>query len=592
MSKHGKFNLAWAAIGEFLSRYKAQVISLTFLGVFLAIFDAAIPFIVGGFLDAVIDASKTLTLFGIEAPLWLWFIGAFAVVQFAASILGWAHESRSRRVGTLLSADYMYRATSRLMLMPMSFHKEEKPGIIWDRVTRADSAVVTIIERVVLRISPQLLSVVAGVFIAVNINVTLTLIVLGGISLYVAALLKIVPPLVKIQKKAHGAWNRAFQQAYRVLASAHTVKQFTAEDYEDKRVHQKYFREAVPKWNEVEQIWSNIAFYQRVVVVITQLSVFLVSVYFINQGDLTVGGLVAFNGYTAMVFGPFTMLGYNWETIQNGLVALEQSEKILGTPAERYEPEELIDPGEIKGGIAFEGVNFRYSVKEPVVLKNVSFAIEPGEVVALVGESGVGKTTIAELISGYYIPTKGAVLLDGVDIRNLRLSKLREAIAVVPQEVMLFNDTIEHNIKYGDFRASKAQVQKAAREACAEEFIQKFRNKYGQLVGERGVKLSVGQKQRVAIARAILRDPKILILDEPTSALDVQTERQITESLEKLMRGRTTIIIAHRLSTVRKADRILVFDKGNLIEQGSHWELIAREGGLYQKLYKLHIGLS
>ncbi len=592
MSKSKKFGLARALILEFLGKYKKQIISLSFMGILLAIADASIPFIVGRFLDSVINASAVATVFGMTAPLWVWFIGIFAVVQAMASIMGWAYESKSRKIGTTIEADAALRATSRLMRMPMAFHGDQNTGSLWDKMIRSNTSISAIIERVILKISPQILSVLVGVFVALNINVTLTLIVLGGISLYVFTLFQIVPPLVKLQKTGQRAWGKAFNTAFKTFSNVATVKQFTAEEYEDKRTYKAYHGVAVVKWNEVEQIWSDIAFYQRAVVVLTQVAVFVVSVYFISRGELTVGGLVAFNGYTAMVFGPFTMIGYSWETVQNGLIAIERAEKLLEQPTEKYEPEGAIKLKDVRGEIVFKGVSFGYKKKDKNIFRALDFNIKPGERVALVGESGGGKTTIASLISGYYLPQRGKILIDGVDLTKIDLKSLREAIAVVPQEVALFNDTIENNIRYGNFNASKKKVVVAAKEADADEFIQKFPKKYKQLVGERGIKLSVGQKQRVAIARAILRDPKILILDEPTSALDVQTERRITTSLEKLMEGRTTIIIAHRLSTVRKADKILVFDKGRLVEQGSHEELLRKKGGVYKNLYKLHIGLK
>ncbi len=230
--------------------------------------------------------------------------------------------------------------------------------------------------------------------------------------------------------------------------------------------------------------------------------------------------------------------------------------------------------------------------KDGKVLKNISLNVKAGERIALVGESGVGKSTLIELISAYYFAQKGKVLIDGVNIKKIDLTFLRQNIAVVPQEVSLFNDTIEKNVKYGSFKATEKEVKKAVKDAHANEFINKFPKKYKQVVGERGVKLSVGQKQRVAIARAILRNPKILILDEPTSALDPNIERLITESLERLMERRTTFIVAHRLSTVRKADRIIVFKEGRVVEEGHHRDLIKIRGGVYRKLYNLHIGLE
>lgn len=222
------------------------------------------------------------------------------------------------------------------------------------------------------------------------------------------------------------------------------------------------------------------------------------------------------------------------------------------------------------------------------VLKDVSFKVE----IALVGESGVGKSTLIELLAGYYFANKGEVIIDGVNIKRIGLKLLCRQIATVPQEVVLFNDTIKHNISYGNFDASDEQVEIASIKAHAYDFIMKFPNKWKQMVGERGVKLSVGQKQRVAIARAILRNPKILILDEPTSALDAGSENIISQSLEELMRGKTTFIIAHRLSTVKKADKILVFQGGTIIESGTHSELIKIKDGEYRRLYELQIGLK
>ena len=292
-----------------------------------------------------------------------------------------------------------------------------------------------------------------------------------------------------------------------------------------------------------------------------------------------------------MFFGPFVQLGYSWQTIQNGLTSAGQVERIFREPTERYHPSETFNAPKGEGHVVFKSVSFGYEEGQPLVLKDVSFEARPGTVVALVGESGAGKSTIGGLISGYYYPNAGDVSMDNLSTREWDLTALRSRIAVVPQEVALFNESIEVNIKYGTFDASRAAVEKVAREAHVDEFITALPKGYDTLVGERGIKLSVGQKQRVAIARAMLRDPKILILDEPTSALDAQTERYITASLDELMKGRTTFIIAHRLSTVRKADLILVLKDGVIAERGTHKELLAMEGGVYRSLYDLHVGL-
>ncbi|MFH1966867.1 MAG: ATP-binding cassette domain-containing protein, partial [Patescibacteria group bacterium] len=230
-------------------------------------------------------------------------------------------------------------------------------------------------------------------------------------------------------------------------------------------------------------------------------------------------------------------------------------------------------------------INFGYQ-KSNKVLRDINFKVKPGQMVALVGESGVGKTTLADLISRYYIPKQGKILVDGQDIAEVNLESLRKQIAIVPQEVTLFNDTIKNNLRYGRQKATDEEIIEAAKVAHVHEFVQKFDKKYEQLVGERGIKLSTGQKQRVAIARAILRNPKILILDEATSSLDSVTEKLVQDALAKLVKGRTTFVIAHRLSTIQKADLILVLEKGRIIEQGDHQELI-NKGGVYRELNKL-----
>ncbi len=306
---------------------------------------------------------------------------------------------------------------------------------------------------------------------------------------------------------------------------------------------------------------------------------------------MTVGDLIALNGYAMLFFGPFVALGHSWQTLQNGLTSAGLLQRIFNEKEELYHPANAKHEGIEFGAVRFDEVTFKYESDQAPILAHLSFTAEPGQVVALVGESGVGKSSAISLISGYYFPSEGSVMVDGVDTREWDLLALRSKIAVVPQEVALFNDTIRANIRYGAFSATDAQVEEAAREAHIHDFIEKQAKGYDTLVGERGIKLSVGQKQRIAIARAILRNPEFLILDEPTSALDIETEQLITASLDRLMRGRTTFIVAHRLSTIRKADKILVIKDGAVAEEGTHAELASREGGIYRHLYDLHVGL-
>lgn len=579
----------WKILFRYLAEYKKEITLLSLLGVFSAFANASVPFVVGKFLDSLLNPSLVFH-YPVIMPQWMGFIAFWVIVQLIANISDWINDKERRRIGTFIHAEYPARATAHLLRLPLSFHKEYKTGIIWDRFMRAGNALSNIIEQVVINLAPQFLSVVVGVTIAFLIHPLLASVIVVGIVIYVILLAIIVPPIVKYQRRGNKAWNEAYGDAYDAFANTQTIKQSTGEEYESEKVRRKFINKAATFWYKVEKIWSGIGFYQRMVIAATQLTIFILSVHFIQTGELTIGGLIALNGYAAMVFGPFVTLGHNWQIIQNGIIAIERAEKILAMPLERYRFGKKKNLSPLQGNIEFSKVMFSYKRGDPV-LKNVNFSVTAGDVVALVGESGAGKSTLVDLISGYYFPKNGNVLVDGHKTTDLDLEFLRKYIAVVPQEVVLFNDTIKMNIRHGNPSASDEEIYSAAKEAHASEFIEGFRKKYEQLVGERGVKLSVGQKQRIAIARAILRNPKILILDEPTSALDPKTERSITESLERLMKGRTTFIIAHRLSTVRKANRILVLAGGNITEQGSHDELMKIPDGAYRHIYELHIGL-
>ncbi|MFC2036813.1 ABC transporter ATP-binding protein [Chloroflexota bacterium] len=311
------------------------------------------------------------------------------------------------------------------------------------------------------------------------------------------------------------------------------------------------------------------------------------------RGELTPGQLIAFLFYAAMLTGPLGSFAGLYGRVQEALGATERVFELLDTHAEIVEAPDARPLPEIAGHVAFHDVSFDYDPRQPV-LCHVSLEAQPGEVIALVGPSGVGKTTLVNLIPRFYDPSSGFITIDGHDLREVMLHPLRDQIGLVPQETLLFSDTIAANIRYGKLDATQAEIEKAAQAANAHDFIvNELTDGYRSQVGERGIKLSGGQRQRIAIARAILKNPRILILDEATSSLDTESERLVQEALERLMHPgeggavRTTFVIAHRLSTITNADRILVLRKGCIVEQGSHEELLAKEQSLYRHYYAL-----
>ncbi|MBV8600332.1 MAG: ATP-binding cassette domain-containing protein, partial [Candidatus Eremiobacteraeota bacterium] len=292
-----------------------------------------------------------------------------------------------------------------------------------------------------------------------------------------------------------------------------------------------------------------------------------------------------FWGLVALAINPMNRFAIFFADFQKAIVGAARVYEILDLPVEPADAPNAVSPAvPIRGEIRYENVTFAYRPEDGPVLDGFSAEMRAGEVIALVGPSGAGKTTIVNLVPRFYEPQGGRITLDGIDLQALRLSELRRAIAIVPQETQLFSGTLAENIRYGRLEASDEEILEAARIANADEFIERLPERYGALVGERGIRLSGGQRQRIAIARAVLRDPRILILDEATSALDSHSEALIEEALDRILPGRTTLIIAHRLSTIRRASTILYIERGSVRERGTHESLLAR-GGAYAALH-------
>lgn len=573
---------------SYLGRYRGRIITLSIMGIFAAIGNGIIPYIAGRFFDAIISPG-VIDILNYILPLYVGLLILWALIQLVTYVLDWRITLMSEYLSNTIWLDYLANGFSFLLTLPISFHKKHKIGEIGNNINTAAGSLETIAGRIVIDLAPQILSILIALGIAFYLKPILAAFLVLGLIVYIFVLLRKVSPLGDIQKKYWEVLMKYFWgDSYDAINNALAVKQATAEEYERNKLFTNS-RQAVPLWMQMTKIWGSLTLYQRFIILGTQVIIFILSVIYIHEGTMTLGELLAFNAYAAMIFGPFVTIARQWQTIQNGIVNIQQTEEILRSAPENYTPENAISV-DLKGDISFNNVGFHYD-EGKTVLRDISFTAKAGDIIALVGESGVGKSTLVDMISAYHFPTTGNITIDGYPITQLDLKKFRSQIAVVPQEVVLFNDSVKTNIKYGNFHASDEEMKEAARKAHAVDFIEKFPEKWEQVVGERGIKLSVGQKQRIAIARAILRNPRILILDEPTSALDAGSEKIITDSLNELMNGRTTFIIAHRLSTVRKADIILVFKEGKIIESGKHDELLKISGGEYRRLYELQIGL-
>jgi len=396
----------------------------------------------------------------------------------------------------------------------------------------------------------------------------------------------------KLSKKASDDLAAANTIAEESLQSIHTVKSFTSEKYEANRY---YAALQLVLGNSLKSARFRGLFISMVI-----FSVFggivLVLWYglgLVESGELSIGKLVSFILYTTFIAAAAGGLGDLYGQLQKTIGASERILEILDSEPEEIYTDSGIHIGRAEGKIEFENVHFAYPSREEVeVIRGLSLRVLPGRKVALVGKSGAGKSTIVQLLMRFYNPNSGGIRIDGTDIRQLDLTSLRRNIGIVPQEVLLFGGSIEENIRYGKPDASLAEIEQAARKANAWEFISSFPEGLATIVGERGIKLSGGQRQRIAIARAILKDPAILILDEATSSLDSESEKLVQEALDSLMENRTTIIIAHRLATIRKADMIFVMEEGRISEEGNHKDLMEDSSGFYSRLVKMQMDWS
>ena len=533
------------------------------------------PLIMGGLVDtAIVEDGTTESLDRIALLLF----GVF----FAQAAFNYLRSYALAVVGEGVVADLRRSVFDRIIRLPVPFFDQRRTGEITSRLTSDASVIQTTVSTSVAQALSQGITLIGGVALMVVLSPQLSLTVLAFLPIAIIAAAFFGRRLNRISTVFQDEIASANAFADESIASIRVVKWFTAEADASARYGKAIGRSYLVALRRAR---LRALFVPSVTFVAfgTLAVVLWVGGRQVLAGAMTAGELVSFLLYTltvAAAIGTFTGL---YSQLQEALGASRRIFELLGEPVEVHEPKEPRVPPQREGSVRMESVNFSYPGRNIEVLREIDLSVAPGELVALVGPSGSGKSTLTQLIARFYDPTDGRVLVDDVDVKEQALGDLRAQMAAVPQEVQLFSGTISENLRVAKPEASDEELVEAATAANAHEFVMGFPDGYQTLVGERGIKLSGGQRQRVAIARALLADPRILILDEATSSLDSEAEALVQQALERLMIGRTTLVIAHRLSTVRAADRLVVISDGQVVEEGTHDDLVAA-GGVYARL--------
>lgn len=561
--------------------HKKELITIIAIATFGSVLTVFVPYIYGKLFDLALIPNTTITLL-------LSLIGIWAILGLISNFTAARTSALGDTLGAKISLESEVEAYGHFLTLPIIFHKTKKTGEILQKVTRG-SWTLQMFIKMVSSILPSILFLIFALIAMLIIRWELGLMVMFTFIIYSILTLKLTKPVIESQEKMQKSFEKEYGYVYDKLYNVFLIKNFAMEEREKKQFLKSFIGKALPPYKESAEKSARLQHIQGIIYNLSFVVVLGSAIFFLRGGQITQGEFIMFFGYINLSFAPFFRLSEFYNFYKRTSVALKRIIKLKSlVPEAMKHGDKTIE--KFKGEIDFKNINFSYS-KDRKILKDINLEINSSESVALVGESGVGKSTLSELIFGYYQPTRGTIYLDKTDITKLKLKWLREQIAIVPQEISIFNDTLIKNIKYANQNASFKDIVRAAKAANAHKFIMSLPKKYKTFVGERGVKLSVGQKQRIAITMAFLKDPKILILDEPTSALDAKSERCVQEGIKKLISGRTTIIIAHRFSTVKNVDKIIVLDKGKIVEVGNHQELMKKKGK-YHELYSLQKGLD
>ncbi|WP_019956152.1 ABC transporter transmembrane domain-containing protein [Yoonia vestfoldensis] len=573
----GKKIGALQALWPFIRPYKWNLIGAGFALVFTAMAALSLPLV----------ARLVVDNFGLDSvEISRYFVALLAV----AVLLAFGTALRYylvTRLGERVVADIRKAVFNRMISMSPAFYEKIMTGEVLSRITTDTTLILSVIGSSASIALRNILIFIGGVVLMLLTSVKMSIMVLWPIPVVLFPIMFLGRRVRSLSRENQDLIAESSGDASELLTSAQTVQAFTHEDLS----RAKFDEVTEQSYRSARRRILTRAFLTAIVI----FMVFAAIVLFLQMGsedvvagEITEGGLVQFMIYTIMVGGAVAALSEVWGELQRAAGATERLIELLtieDSVTDPAQPRQL--PAPVRGELHFENLRFSYPSRMSIsALDGIDLHIAPGETVALVGPSGAGKSTIIQLVQRFYDPQEGAVKLDGIDLRDLNRAEFRKHIALVPQDPVIFADTARENIRFGRPDATDAEVEAAAKAAAAHDFLTALPDGYESYVGERGVMLSGGQKQRIAIARAILRDAPVLLLDEATSALDAESEYAVQRAVEDLAKTRTTLIVAHRLATVKKADRIVVFDAGRIVAQGTHDALVA-QGGLYARLARL-----